>query len=480
MLQSAQLHLGYGLLINYNDLKLKTMSVSSNKLIITVCSMVLLLSCKKDFLDAKPNVNMVVPKSLNDFQSILDNAGVVNLCRRTLPEITNDNLFVPDNIYLSSTASSQSLYIWKDDADFDNYDWSGAYSSIFIMNSVLESVMNVVQVNPGDEDMKKNIKGSALFHRGMFFWDLLQNFAPVYETSAGQQPGIILPLTNNVQERLARSNLEQSYQQVLNDLREAIPLLPEQVEFKTRPNRCAGYAAMARVYLSMGVYQQAGLYADSALQLYSTLINYNSLNKPVETSNPFIRFNDEVIFQTMLPSQTITSISANSGYVDTTLYNSYVSNDLRKKLFFASFGNNHRITGRYSGTSYGFGGMATDELYLTRAECRAHVGDLTGAMQDLNTLMVTRWKAGTYVPATASTETQALQQILSERRKQLLMRGLRWTDLKRLNLDSRFAVTLKRVIAGTVYTLPPGDPRYLFLIPSSEILLNQLVSQNPR
>jgi len=60
-----------------------------------------------------------------------------------------------------------------------------------------------------------------------------------------------------------------------------------------------------------------------------------------------------------------------------------------------------------------------------------------------------------------------------------MMRGQRWTDLKRLNKDSRFAVTLSRTVQGTTYTLPPNDPRYALLIPS-EVILNSSMPQNAR
>lgn len=451
-----------------------------NILTIALCTVLLLPACKKDFLDAKPDINMIIPDNLDALQALLDNAGKVSVSFRGNQEIANDDLLAPDNIYLSETVGNQVLYTWEDDPGLYIYDWTAAYSNVFLMNSVLEGVRKVAIENPGDAIRKDNIKGSALFFRGIIFWDLLQNFASVYEPSAAEEPGIVLPLSNNVQERLGRSSVEESYQQVVKDLKEALPLLPDEVVFKTRPNRCAGYSALARVYLSMGKYQQAGLYADSALRIYSTLIDYNTLQKPLENSNPFVRFNDEVIFQSMLPSKSITGIGSTAGFVDTTLYAQYEENDLRKKLFFAKVGDYYRLSGRYSGISNGFGGFATDELYLISAECKARAAKFAEAMQDLNTLLQTRWMSGTYIPFSAANETDALQLILAERRKQLLFRGLRWTDLKRLNKDPRFAVTLSRVVTGTQYTLPPNDPRYLFLIPNDELFLNPLVSQNPR
>jgi hypothetical protein len=92
---------------------------------------------------------------------------------------------------------------------------------------------------------------------------------------------------------------------------------------------------------------------------------------------------------------------------------------------------------------------------------------------------VTRWAKGTFIPFTASSSDDALIQILNERRKELLYRGLRWTDLRRLNKDPRFAITLKRIINGVSYTLPPNDNRYAWPIPDNEIALTNM-PQNER
>ena len=60
------------------------------------------------------------------------------------------------------------------------------------------------------------------------------------------------------------------------------------------------------------------------------------------------------------------------------------------------------------------------------------------------------------------------------------MRGLRWTDLRRLNRDPRYAVTLTRSINGTTYMLPPNDARYVYPIPDAVIAANPGMEQNVR
>lgn len=75
---------------------------------------------------------------------------------------------------------------------------------------------------------------------------------------------------------------------------------------------------------------------------------------------------------------------------------------------------------------------------------------------------------------------EVLFAIITERRKELPFVGeIRWEDLKRLNKEERFQRTLKRVINGSTFTLPPNDKRYVLPIPLNEIQLSR-IEQNER
>jgi hypothetical protein len=222
----------------------------------------------------------------------------------------------------------------------------------------------------------------------------------------------------------------------------------------------------------MRSYVQAGLYADSCLQIRHALMDYNTRDSLAVF--PFSRVNPEVIFSI---ARLRTGPSAiNRSYTDSTLFNSYEANDLRKKLFFRGLS----FFGRYDSLAYAFGGLATDELWLTRAECYARAGQTAAAMNDLDTLLQTRWRAGTFTPIVAMDASDALLKVLAERRKELLYRGLRWTDLRRLNKEPGLAVTLYRTVNGEVYTLPPNDARYVYAIPDDVIARHPEMPQNIR
>jgi hypothetical protein len=99
-------------------------------------------------------------------------------------------------------------------------------------------------------------------------------------------------------------------------------------------------------------------------------------------------------------------------------------------------------------------------------------------MNDLNTLLIKRWKSGTFKPLDSNTAEEALKKVLEERRKELLYRMLRWMDLKRLNKEQQFQKSLKRILNNEEYTLLPNDPKYALPIPERVIELSGM-QQNP-
>ncbi len=219
----------------------------------------------------------------------------------------------------------------------------------------------------------------------------------------------------DIGETMQRATLEKTYQQIISDLQNALQLLPNTEQYKSRPSRPAAYALLARTFQTMQQYDKALLYADSCLQLENTLIDFNTLDST--QSFPIARFNDEVLFNCVNVGSSI--VLAGRARVDSILYNSYQDGDLRKSNFFKPGGSRggRAFKGSYDGSPYQFGGIATDEVYLIRAEAYARTGNTTQALQDLNTLMLSRWRTGCYNPYTATSADQALQFVLSDEEK---------------------------------------------------------------
>jgi tetratricopeptide (TPR) repeat protein len=454
-------------------------------------SVILFNSCKKDWLDAKPDQSLVIPTRISDYQGMLDQASNSDLGfnnnQPSLDEVGANDFYMTDANVNSVSPYEKNTYIWATGylyaAQVNISDWTSTYKRVLTANIVLEGIEKINAAGVNEQMAKNDVKGAALFFRSYEFYSMAQLFCkPFIAASAGTDPGIPLRVASDINAPSVRSSVQQTYDQILSDLKQAKELLPVDLPntllYKNRPTKVAVDAMLARVYLSMNKYDSAYKYANSCLQKYNLLMNYNS-SPPVSPSSltPFLKFNNEVIFQKLLLFYA--EFTASRIIVDSTLFNSYSSNDLRQTCFFRLRTGVQIFKGTYDPSLIPFSGLATDEIYLIRAECNARSGNKDEALNDLNTLLKNRWKTGTFTNITATDPQDALGKILVERRKELCFRGVRWSDLRRLNQDPRFAVTLTRKANGETYTLPPNDPRYVLSIPDNVVKLSG-IAQNPR
>lgn len=438
-----------------------------------IAALFVLSSCTKDFLDKKPDKSLLVPTEAADFQAILDNYNIMNVMPG-LGTIASDHYYLPGNVVKSLLPVQQNSYLWKDDI-FEGQtasDWNTPYKQVFYANVVLDGLADKVS-DGGDNNSFNNLKGSALFYRSLAFYNLSQVFAaPYIETTAMNLPGIPIRLNSDVNVKVGRGTLKGTYQQIVSDLISALALLPAKASFKNRPSKAACAALLARVYLCMGDYKNAGAMADKCLSMTNELYQFEDLDPKADFPFPVPLPNDnkEVLFYQSF----VTYSFFNKGriLVDSNVYRSYAATDLRKPMFFYEIGTTGVI---YSG----FNGISIDEQYLIKAETAVRSGDVTTGITTLNTLLQTRYEKGTYKAIVTNDGEAALKIILEERRKELIGRDLRWTDLRRLNGNEATATTLKRLVDGQVYTLLPNDKKYVFPIPPDEIQRSG-IEQNPR
>lgn len=442
-----------------------------------------ILACD-NFLDVKPQASVSTPETLKDLRALLDNENNINQHFPGLIEMGTDDYFLDYSAFSSRQAFDQGVYLREPEPLFltanMNQQWASSYKAVATANIVLESLERIKDGNAAEKD---RLKGEAHFIRGYAFYYLAQLYAAPYNPDGdNSSPGIPLRLSSDFNTLSTRASVQETYEQIIADLTESFERLPEYVDYKTRPSKTAALAALARVYLAMEAYDLAFDMADAALNRYDNLIDFNELD--LNASYPFEPFNDETIYFGYSSSGSLL-LSNTRANIPETLYSSYNDDDLRKYAFYFDKGDGRiGYKGYYnSGSAAYFAGLTTDELYMIRAECHARASRREQAMADLNRLLETRWQAGTYVPFRAENDDDALKRILEERRKELIFRGVRWSDLRRLNRDDRFATTLIREIDdGTsvkTYTLPPNDLRYTYLIPQ-EVIVRTGMQQNPR
>jgi hypothetical protein len=441
--------------------------------ILTVTFLIAIItsSCKKDWLGVKSDAKLVVPSTLQDFQALLDDTQYMTIAECDKGEIASDGHYISDVNFINADEDEyKDAYVWTKTVRHETLNnlWETFYKKILYCNIVLEGISKY-------KSKSNNLRGQALFQRAFEFFQLSQLYTPPFKGNENSDLGLIMRLNTDITIPSIRSTIKTTYDQIITDFVEAASLLPSRPLILTRGSRTSAFAMLARVNLYIGNYEDSQKYADECLTLYSKLLDYNII--PI--NNKFIGiYNDEVLFHANFSTTAYTSTQC---LMNNNLVDSYDLNDLRKKVyFFKNTNNTYTFIGNYyKAVSPLFCGLATDEVFLTRAECYARTGKINEAMADLNALLKTRWnKSVTYPTMAANDAEDALNKILEERRKSLILRGTRWMDLRRLNSDPRFAIILTRTISGTTYTLEPNSYKYAFPIPDD--IVEQIgVKQNP-
>lgn len=426
------------------------------------------LACN-NYLDVKSNSALVTPNTLESLQRLLDAGHHMNFAVNAYAEASSDNYFLTPDTYNSMAELDRLVYTWQNvDQIWDN-DWAKGYVPVYNANLALSQLEKISRT---DENAIQwdNVKGSSLFFRAHQFLTLVWTYAKAYDVLTAQSNyGVVLRTDPDPSKPSTRASLEATYRQITDDLKASLSYLPIRASHPMRPSVPAAYGMLARTYLSMAKFDSAYVYADHALRIHSELMDYNDSQQVNATAAlPFQRFNRETIFYAQL-ANTQPNIHPNFGLIDSLLYRSYADDDLRKTAFFSAKPSGYAsFKGSYAGSTDFFAGLATDELFLIRAECAARMDRVEEAMEDLNTLLSTRWKTQSFEPFVAENREKALYLILSERRKELLMRGLRWIDIKRLNVESG-NISVKRIVDGKEINLIPNDNKFALPIPSDVI-----------
>lgn len=435
-----------------------------------------LFACNNKFLEKPADSSQVPPSTVDGYQTLLDNELMTS---RVTPCVES---FCTDDFILNGSLLGTpywGLYTWNpsfyQNSGFTENSWDNPYKAINYANVTLAGLPKLPPAELAKTKAYNWVYGSALFLRAFHYFFLEETFGHPYNpNTASGSSGVVLRLGIDPEERMGRSSVLEVYTQIMRDLRGAVSLLPGTVQRDrtNRPSLPAAYAMLARVCLVMKDFHAAQSYADSCLLLTDSLLRYDTVS--LAKSKIFDAFNNsEVLFQCSgIDCPTLFGPSVS---IDNALYSSYDGNDLRRTLFFQpnSTGDGVSFRGYYSTGRLTFSGLALDEVLLTRAECRARNKDVLGAMEDLNKLLSTRWRPGTYHNYQATTPAMALDIVLQERRKELVGRELRFVDMRRL-LDEPSAVTVRR---ATGDSLIPGGGGYTLQIPALEIELGG-ISQN--
>jgi starch-binding outer membrane protein, SusD/RagB family len=346
--------------------------------------------------------------------------------------------------------------------------WSTSYNQVYQANAILEGVA----ASSLPETDKQRLYGEALFIRALVHFYLTGLFGDIpYITSTDYR-------LNAGASRLPAAEV---YTAAINDLEQASVSLPEAYTSPDRikPNKAAVLALLARIHLYAGHWQESGSYASMVIADGNYTWN-DGLNAEFLMSSP------ATIWQLAPQTPGKNTEEATTFVFDGTpplsaispgLMDAFEAGDLRREAWVREVSDGQaayfhpykykEVENTAASMEYSVM-LRLAEQYLIRSEARAQLGDLAGALEDLNRI---RHRAG-LPDSTASGQVALLEHIYAERRVELFSElGHRFFDLKRAG-----------TINAALSPIKPGWEAHeaLFPIPEPELLLNPNLSpQNP-
>jgi len=452
------------------------------RLIFAIFISQLFLSCKK-FVDIQPPPTQIQTSQIfeNDQSansaiaglykrliinnSIIMNGALTKLGGLSADELVNTNSPSPDDVFRINS-------IEPENSNLSGALWQPAYKNIYQANAILEGLSGAAVT----DSLKRQIKGEALLVRSLNYFYLINLFGDV---------PLVIATNYKENQSLARTPVTQIYERITNDLLEAKALLSTiyPSSGRVRPNKWTATALLARVYL----FQKDWSKAESQS---TEIINTGTYSLTNDLTNTFLLNSPETIWSLMDDKSNTAEgqmfIPAFSfikpGYILTdTLLNSFETGDQRKEKWINSADVNGLTVYYPYKYKKGYDFSSTPpvpteyyvvfrlaELFLIRAEARAHLGDIVNSQSDIN---VIRNRAG-LLNTSANDQSTLLSAIEQERKVELFAEwGHRWFDLKRTDEANNKLGHLKAPNWQNTDVLYP--------IPFDQIQLNPFLVQNP-
>jgi len=322
--------------------------------------------------------------------------------------------------------------------DYETSLWTNIYQGINSLNMLINAEF---EPPSGVAATFTQVKGEAYALRALAYFDLVKMYAQHYTfSSGGAHPGVPLVLESDVTNLPARSTVGEVYAQIISDFNTGIGMMGSPRNGAYFMTKDAAQALLSRVYLYMGDYSNAASMADAVINS-----GRYSLVKGAAYVNQFATgASSEAIFEiinndTDNPgSDSLGGMYRASGYGDylpaKDLLNLIDPADIRWEMYLTD----SNLTGIYGDHRVNKWPTTTNtdnipvirlsELYLTRAEARARLGQNAAAQADLNLI---RQRGLETAPDVTLTGQDLIDEILIERRIELANEGHSIHDLMR-------------------------------------------------
>lgn len=493
--------------------------MKTNKIIILLLSAVLLGgSCSKDFLNVPVSDAMTAsaaakaaeasPEKVASFVDAIYNT----LVRSDLAGTGSHDAFgymailhATDLMSEDIVMNAQNFFVY--DYLHDNREWN--YNRTYVIwqyfYTTIAGANNVLLMTPEGSASPVILaaRGQALALRAFSYLYLIQLYQHLYPVSAaGDRPGIpVYYASNEGKKNLAgRASVATVLAQIEADLTTAADNLKDWTRSsKNQIDYSVVNGLLARYYLLTEQWDNAvkavkearkGLAIMPASSIFDGFMDIGNAewmwgyDHNSETTSVYASFFSHI--------SNLTSGYAGLNYaarlIDRRLYESIPDSDLRKQWFQNSAGSiTPKVTPAaeaiawklpYANLKFGYDGaftmdylyMRAGEMVLIEAEALAQKGAGAEAATVLKELLARRdpaWNAGTVT----------VDDVWRQRRIELWGEGFALFDLKRLHKGIDRNYSGSNHYSSAKFAIPPGDKRWIYQIPQSEILENPDISE---
>jgi len=460
--------------------------ITIKNMIVTTVLFLSLASCEKSFLELKPPTSLTPEFALAteaDLQVALRGAyaGLKStaLYGRSLPVLGD---MMADNTYQSALNTNRytsfNLYNYLvTDGDVSGL-WNASYSVILRANNIINSPI------PDNANIQQ-IKGEAYAIRALAYFNLVRYFASPYTVDPSKL-GVPVITTYQADLKPERAKIADVYGLINKDLDKAYTLMTKFTN-SSQFSKYSAKALQAKVYLTMGDKTNA---KTAALDVI-TNSGFTAITSAAHTGywagvaprTDKVETLLEISFDAVANNafDALSYIYLQSGnYGDmlcsTELYDLYETADIRKSLYATGtrgglasvFVNKYTsFTGDHSDTKV----IRMSEMYLIAAEA-SYPSNTADALKYVNEVTSRRG-----AKAIASSGSALLEDIITERRKELAFEGERYLDMQRLQRN----IARSKNYPASALSIEFSNYRRIMPIPQGELDANPNIKsqQNP-
>ena len=460
--------------------------ITIKNMIVTTVLFLSLASCEKSFLELKP------PTSLTPEFALATEADLQVALRGAYAGLKSTALYgrslmvlgdmMADNTYQSALNTNRytnfNLYNYLvTDGDVAGL-WNASYTVILRANNIINSPI-------ADNANIQQIKGEAYAIRALAYFNLVRYFGSPY-TLDPSKLGVPIITTYQADLKPERAKIADVYTLINKDLTQAFTLMTKFTN-SSQFSKYSAKALQAKVYLAMGdktnakaaaldVITNSGFTAISSAAHTGYWAGVAPRTDKVET---LLEISFDAVANNAFDALSYIYLqSGNYGDMlcSSELYDLFESTDIRKSLYATGtrgglasvFVNKYgSFTGDHSDTKV----IRMSEMYLIAAEA-SYPSNTADALKYVNE--VTSRRGAT---AIASSGSALLEDIITERRKELAFEGERYLDMQRLQRN----IVRSKNYPASALSIDFTNYRRIMPIPQGELDANPSIKsqQNP-